>query len=255
MIRIAKEELTERLKKQSPAEIASDFGCHVATIHIKMKRFGITRSRHAHLINESFFSEWGYDMAYILGFTLADGSVNQSLHHNQLQFQIQAKDIEILNFIRSCIQPSSSIFQYSRINISGSQSNVVHVVFSSKKILENLAFYGYVPNKTYTELRLPNIPSKFLGDFIRGVFDGDGCITRTMDGKKILANISCNSSKFLEDIRDIIGFGHVSYNDKPPRLMFSSRSDMKKFYDLIYGNDLGFRLMRKYDKFKEIIDG
>jgi hypothetical protein len=76
-----------------------------------------------------------------------------------------------------------------------------------------------------------------------------------MDGKKILANISCNSSKFLEDIRDIIGFGHVSYNDKPPRLMFSSRSDMKKFYDLIYGNDLGFRLMRKYDKFKEIIDG
>ena len=38
----------------------------------------------------------------------------------------------------------------------------------------NLGF-GY--NKTYAELHIPNIPRELIRHFVRGYFDGDGCIT------------------------------------------------------------------------------
>jgi hypothetical protein len=192
-------------------------------------------------------------MAYILGFTLADGNVNTSLHHHQIAYQLQSNDEEILRYIKAVIQPTAKIYRYDRKNINGSISHVSHLVFSSKTMVRDLATLGCVPNKTYVDLRIPNIPKQFFGDFVRGVFDGDGCVTSS--GKKVSANISCNSARFLEDLVTIAGFGYVSYSDKPPRFVCASKSDIQRFYDLMYVNNLAFKLERKYTKFKEILYG
>ncbi|MEX0917621.1 MAG: hypothetical protein WDZ93_00525 [Candidatus Paceibacterota bacterium] len=43
----------------------------------------------------------------------------------------------------------------------------------SKKWVADLAHVGLLPNKT-RRMKLPEIPAAFLGDFVRGYFDGDG---------------------------------------------------------------------------------
>lgn len=245
---INKEWLIGKLQKFSPKQIANMIGCHPETIRKKMRLFNIKRSRHAHLINENFFSKWSYDMSYILGFTFADGSINTTKHHNKLCFQLHTKDIEILEFIISRIQPNRNIYRYERVD---SRSNKIYgyvmTDFSSKKIIDDLHSLGCIKNKTYCGIRLPNIPSKFLGSFIRGLFDGDGCIT---NGR---ADIVCSSVDFLNDIRQAIGFGKVCLSNKPPRICFYSKNDRQKLFNLIY--DDGFRLERKYVKYKEIMNG
>ena len=253
MIHITKELLINELKTKTPTQIAKQFGCHAETIRRKIKNFQIKRSRHSHLIHDTLFSQWNTDMAYILGFTLADGNVNTSLHHHQIAYQLQSGDEEILQYIKSVVQPTAKIYRYDRRNVNGSISHVSHLVFSSKAMVRDLETLGCVPNKTYVDLRMPNVPKQFLGDFVRGVFDGDGCVTSS--GKKAWANISCNSVRFLEDLVTNTGFGYVSYSDKPPRFVCASKSNMQRFYDLMYVNNLAFKLERKYIKFKEILYG
>lgn len=254
MIKIDRDWLVRELKTKTPKDISHEMGCHVETVRRKIREYNISRSRHSHLINENYFEEWSSNMSYILGFTFADGSINTSLHHNKLCYQIKNKDAEILKFIIKEIQPSRNYYSYSRNNESGSISEYVMVDFSSKKIVQNLIQLGCVPNKTYKDINLPKIPNHFFGDFLRGLFDGDGsinyCDRKGTNLKRVGCSISSNSSNFLEQIRETIGFGSISLHGTPA-LKFYSKGDIYNFYNIIYSSEC-FKLERKYDKFKEV---
>lgn len=253
---ISKEKLEELLKTMNPYEIAQIYNCNVETIRRRMRDYQINRSRHAHLINEEFFDTWSNDMAYILGFTFADGSVSTKLHHNKLVYQLKDSDREILDFIISKIQPSRNLYFYTRMDKrSGKVYNIVMTDFSSKKIIQSLAKLGCIPDKTYQKINLPIIPEEFLGDFLRGLFDGDGSINSGFyNGRyKVGCSICCHQKLFLEEIKNRIGFGNIT-NDKTPKISFSSKSDIKRFYNLLYKNNSTFCLSRKFSKFTEVIN-
>lgn len=191
---------------------------------------------------------------FILGFIFADGSINTSLHHNQINIQINPKDIEVLEFIKSKIQPSSNILQYEKFCKNTNKNYAVaRISFSSKKIVKDLINLGCVPGKTYKEIRVPNIPIEFYRDFIRGVFDGDGSIyISKKSSTKVGCFICCSSVSFLKDIKNIIGFGNINENESPARLSFYKKNNIQLFFDYMYNGN--FCLIRKFKKFKEAFD-
>lgn len=246
-----KQILENELKLKSVKELAKKYNVCVEYFRQYIRKIGIKRSRHEHLINEDFFKNINSDSAYILGFLFADGSINTSLHHNQLCIQINKNDIEIINFIKEKIQPSSKIYIYDRINKkTKNQYSVAHVTFSSKKLIKDLTDMGCVKNKTYKEIKVPNISQEFYADFIRGVFDGDGSIYITKDNKKFGCYICCSSISFIKDLQSMLGFGKINTKDYPFRITFNNKKDIKKFFDYIYNGN--FYLIRKFKKFKEV---
>ena len=72
--------------------------------------------------------------------------------------------------------------------------------FNSMSIRKEIEKYGIINNKTFKLKSLPhNLPEEFLIDYIRGYFDGDGCICETKENKVFMSFVSANK-EFLEDL-------------------------------------------------------
>ena len=252
---LSKDFLEQQLRTKSPSDISKEIGCCAETVRRRIKKLGIIRSKHSHLINEHFFKTWSKDMAYILGFAYADGSVGKFNNRQKLVFQLNPKDISILEYIISHIQPTRSIYRYERIQSQTKRPfSVIITDFSSKILVEDLIGLGCVENKTYTEIRVPTMPKDMLSHFIRGYFDGDGSAWYTVNQAgsiKCGANIVCSSISFLEDILKVIQFGKLTKNRNLPCIEFYSKDDFMSLYNFLY-SDGGFCLERKKDKLKLI---
>lgn len=129
------------------------------------------RGRTIHTIHHDYFNSIDSSLkAYILGFFMADGTieVNQSKKYC-IRFVQKEEDFEILSLIQREISPESKIGiitrgtkKYGRLSIT------------SWELGSALIALGLTPRKTYCEFLLPSIPSEFYKDLIRGYFDGDG---------------------------------------------------------------------------------
>lgn len=108
-----------------------------------------------------------------------------------------------------------------------------------------------MPRKTGKEF-VPNIPRKFLGPYIRGIFDGDGwvCLRRN----SVECGIVSTSIFFLEDLRTLMSsIGQIRTKKKRKDQtkilyewnMYSRHAEF--FRDFIYTD--GFSLDRKRNKF------
>ena len=106
-----------------------------------------------------------------------------------------SKDIELINYIKSQWQSGHPIHTDKKW---GCHTLSVY----SKKMAEKLISFGVVPQKTF-RTKYPSIPSKFNYDFIRGVFDGDGCVWTTRDIKKIRLQFA-GSFELLDKIAEIL---------------------------------------------------
>lgn len=253
-VALSKQALQEKLKKESPQQIADSLGCNVETIRRRIREYNIVRSRHSHLIKEDYFKEWSRNMSYILGFTYADGSINTTKHHSKLVFQLQKSDEEVLNFIKQEIQPNRRIYHYERFDNRTENTYAISMIdFSSKILIKDLKEIGIISNKTYDDRILPNIPNKYWWDFVRGWFDGDGSISINSNKKAESCYICCNSYNMLSQAQERMGFGVLSNSDNPSRLNFYSKADIQSLFHNMYNGN--FCLTRKFNKFKELING
>ncbi len=185
------------------------------------------------------------DKAYWLGFLYADGYNNTN--KNSVSLCLNIKDIDTLEKFSHFLQTDKKI----RFNNNRSKK----VVIENKKISRDLENLGMVKAKTHL-LRFPSIPQDLERHFIRGYFDGDGCITY---GNVISsnANISIVSTiQFLREIESRIGI-HFSYNkrhkdrkDDIYTLTTGGVSNLMIFYDFLYKNSTVY-MGRKKSKFDD----
>ena len=111
-------------------------------------------------------------MAYVLGFFAADGCI--TVHKNGGQFWcIQINDFTLLKSIREVIQSDHKI----SVRLSnGRKRNISYrMQVGSKEMCSDLRRLGFTERKTKS-LVIPNVPKKYLPNFVRGYFDGDGNI-------------------------------------------------------------------------------
>jgi len=141
----------------------------------------------------TFFRSWNTDMAYILGFLWASGSVRiKSTGAHVIEFA--NKDIDHLIAIANCIGEN-----YSQ-HIVDAVSQTYRIEFCSKEMYYDLRALGVTENKSTMDV--PTMAPEYLSHFARGITDGNGSLLWNA-GKPVL-QIYAAQEGFLADLADAI---------------------------------------------------
>ena len=195
---------------------------------------------HKYNINQDYFKTWSNNMAYILGCWFADGCI-----YNGRMFDItlHKKDKYILKKIAEELQFEGNL--YDSVDKQSSRIN-----FSCKVIYDDIVSLGGSERKSLT-LEFPNIPKEYLPDFIRGYFDGDGCVMQ-LKNNRLNSAFTCGNKKFLIKLLEILkeeaGIEGGSFDDSCYSLKFGKK-DTCRLGQYIYKNNPELFLQRKKNKF------
>jgi hypothetical protein len=156
--------------------IAVEVGVSSLTVRNSLKQFAIPirPEPRPHLIDCSGFVNLSSDWhAYWLGFIAADGCVyvDEQRHDYRLQIVLKLSDADHLRDFQRGIQASAPVI----VGFNG-QRDVAKITISDRFLVDALATWGIVPNKSLI-IRWPDhLPDALVPAFIRGYFDGNGTI-------------------------------------------------------------------------------
>lgn len=191
-------------------------------------------------INQDFFKTWTNDMAYVFGLWCADGCIYGG---KIFDITLHAKDKYILKKIAEKLQFEGPLYDY--VDRQAARLN-----FSCVVMYNDLIQLGGKENKSL-DLQFPNVPKEFLPDFIRGYFDGDGCIMN-LKNNRINSTFTSSSKDFLDSLLKILraeaGIEGGSYDPSSLSLRFGKK-DSIKLGAYMYKNDPELFLERKKKKF------
>lgn len=211
------------------------------------------KSPRTYKVNESYFKKIdSSEKAYWLGFLYADGNVSG----NCLKIRIKKDNdnLELLNFFKRSLDSEAKIKEGEQ-DSWGTITQYYQIEINSKAIVDDLKEKGCVPNKSLI-LKFPTpsqVPNKFLWDFLRGYFDGDGSITC---GSQYMISF-VGTKEVLEGIKGFLGLRVKPSKDKrhPDKniyiLEFGGNLQVLAFGEKLYKNASIF-LRRKYNKYLEL---
>lgn len=203
-------------------------------------------------VEESFFEKESPEMAYVLGFIAADGTVRKKA--NEIKITVAKKDAELLEKFKKLIGGRDIKFYQTA---DGYESATW--VFTSKKIKDKLAEYNIVPNKTFSFVFPKKLKKEYWIDFIRGYFDGDGSISTA--GPNAIRWQLCSATRdVLEVIKTFFEEDHnipkvsilITQRKQPLYYIQYSSTSTRKIYDVLYYKDC-LCLERKRKKFEELL--
>lgn len=200
-------------------------------------------------------------MAYVLGFFTADGNMLKNKRGAHfIEFQITDKDL--LEKIRKLLNSNHKITSRKR---NRNHKTSYRLQIGSKIIFNDLLRIGLTPNKSKT-IKLPNIPAKYFPHFVRGYFDGDGCVTfgffKKQDRKNkspvLLTRFTSGSKSILEALKKkltnlIKTGGSLNYSKNNAWVLSYSTNDSKKLFQYMYLNNMIKNLIylkRKYNIYR-----
>lgn len=214
------------------------------------------------------------EKAYVLGFFFADGYNSET----QLEFSQIEQDEDILVKINNALKSDIPLYSYK--NSSGNIKKVLRI--SSREMCKDISLLGGIKNKSLI-LQFPTcVPDSLIHHFIRGYFDGDGCI---WNGKRKKSIVKDNKSKtgyreriihnvkftftgcidLINSLQDLLVEKKVVKNKTKLNLSkakdkensrwctmeYSGRGQIKNLFDFLY-KDATIYGQRKYNKFQEI---
>lgn len=146
------------------------------------------------------------EKAYWLGFMYADGTVSSKTN----TIALGLKDQEHVEKFKQAIGAYNNKISVVTDNRFSQPCIMYDFSIRDSQLHDDLIAWGCVSNKSYVEeLRMPNINSEYIWDFLRGFFDGDGCITWSKNNNRY--TISWTGNKyFLQDIRKLCQKDKVS---------------------------------------------
>jgi hypothetical protein len=212
-------------------------------------------------VNEKFFKKWSSIMAYLLGYIYADGHLIDTPQMRGKYLNITSIDKDSILRIRNWLSSKHRIL-IKKSHFSGSKDCFV-LRIGSHKIYNDLFGLGLYPNKSLT-INLPKIPQKYFWHFIRGYFDGDGCVYLEKKlnkiGKPIIKRIriifTSGSLVFLEEMnREINEFiklnGKIYKSKRSYQLVYNSKDSVLIFKKIYEGTSKNSFFMRKFKIFEE----
>lgn len=182
------------------------------------------------------------EKAYWLGMLLSDGN----LYKTQMTLKLQRKDRSILEKFKKSLNSEHPIHD----GISSEGHEFSSFFIGSKKLAAQLKKLGVIPNKTFT-VEFPSLNKEFNSHFIRGYFDGDGCMYNFE--RQHTWSIYSSSEKFLPElIRIISDEVKIKCNNYKNTVAISSKSSITALEKYLYDNATIF-LERKRNKILEAI--
>ena len=240
-------------------QIAKIYNTDRHTIGRVLKRNRIVIDKRIYSCNEHYFDIIDtQDKAYILGLFWSDGH-NDTIR-KKITIQLQERDKEILEDINILIDSDRPLWLSPLHDKNENWQNTYTLTIQSKHMSNILENYGMVKRKSLV-LEFPLcINESLYRHFIRGYFDGDGCISCNQN-KNYLQMSMFGTPMVCGTISDIckkIGIKTFIYNNKNRNPMvctfgITNIKDRIKFFDWIY-DDANLKLKRKYNKYYQFIN-
>lgn len=206
------------------------------------------------------------DKAYWLGFLYADGAITKfykkdgTIRSMTLEISLKYEDKIHLEKFRECIKSDVPIFERI-IKLNGKEYKSARIQINNTRFCRNLCNVGCIPQKTY-KLEFPSnniVPHPLMRDFIRGFFDGDGCIcTYECAGSSCIVSTITGRPEMLHSIVDYLisqsvirtmpAFIKKSKQNFACDVRFSGKDNNKDLLDYLY-KDSNLYLDRKYNKY------
>jgi len=201
-------------------------------------------------INESFFSTWSPEMAYVLGLLITDGCVSKAGN-----VSLCINDRDLLEKVKIALGSEH------KITPSNYQKGLYYFHFAREKLVRDLRKLCVVPRKSLI-VKFPDVPQDFLSHFIRGVFDGDGSVFFDKRRPKfpLRSKFVSSSESFVRKLQS-----SLEYLGMPGRTIYKQRTKNGWSYMFIYDHKNSVRLFnilyseatnelfleRKYTRFLE----
>lgn len=266
MKRMSKSEIEELIKMYETGEynfkqLDIHFDRGLGTCRGLLERRGhkaksISEINRKYSLNEEYFNIIDSEnKAYFLGFLYADGC--NFPEGTRIVIGLAEKDKEILDKFNILLNYSRPL-QYRKPTNNSAAQYVLTI--SSKKISNKLSELGVVKAKSLI-LTFPNwLDSKLYNHFIRGYFDGDGCITssspnRNKGGKKSDVKWSIvGTEDFVSEVQKImikeldLNKTRIKKHRNAFYLEYKGGKQIRRIKEWLYNNSTIF-LERKYNKF------
>src|SRR3990172_7525128 len=196
-------------------KIADIFHRDESAISIRLRKIGLKKRsnsvyRRRKFFNNSYFNSIDSEhKAYWLGFLMADGCLYQRNNRNHVQktVQLYVMDKEVpYKFIQSIEGNFKPSFN----------KGVWGVTLDSPEMFNSLNSLGCTPKKSLT-LKFPVINISIVNHFIRGYFDGDGCVytytpknySNTSTIYRSIGVSICGTLEFLTVLHGYINLGNI----------------------------------------------
>jgi hypothetical protein len=226
-------------------EIANDLNVTFHTISNILEKYGIRRNNRYKnkSLNIDYFSKIDtYDKAYFLGFLITDGNISG----NAVRLSLSIKDKDILNIFKSKLNSSNKLYY---------RKSKPEVIISNKsnKMVNDLALYGVIPNKTGKEY-IPSIDTNLISHLFRGLLDGDGWISSKSHQLGFCGSKIC-VTQFRDFLVKTLNVYNVAVLQTQPHLWqvsWASKRDIIHICEYIYADKKDCFLDRKYQEFLKI---
>jgi len=198
-------------------ELAKKHNICISSIYNILKKYDIKKTtvhkNRKYTLNEHYFEKIdSEDKAYFLGLIYADGNINPD--NSTIRLRLQERDKYILEKLNEKCNSNRPL----RLNKFKAENwqNSSDLSLSSVKMFNDIQDKGCFINKTFS-LKFPTekqVPIHLQNHFIRGVFDGDGCIySGKLNAFSIIGTID-----LLKEIQKIlVKECKLSYNKIPPK--------------------------------------
>lgn len=210
-----------------------------------------------HKVNEKYFDKINsQEKAYWLDFLWADGSIyktaTRSSGNNRLNITQQKSEIDHLKKFKKSINCDYDIKV---------KRNECRLEINSRYLCKQLEKYGYDIKEK--RIHIPNIEPQYIRHFIRGYFDGDGCISiyqqrykgyninkqefSITGNKALLEEIKKEFEKSINTTSNL-KFKTYKRTNKAVTLRYGKQADIEKLFYYLYQNST-IHLERKYNNF------
>lgn len=198
------------------------------------------------------------EKAYWLGFLYADGGLNEKKH--EIRINLKSDDsFHLTKFLFALHALTYPINQQFKI-LGDKSFPISYIQMVDHQMINDLINKGCTPNKTFT-VKFPTeeqVPKHLLSHFIRGVFDGDGTLSKTKapNGIRDVYHLGFLGTKdLINGIKDYLGLNHLKSikNNKIYGLYISGNKQILRLLNQIYQDSYyEIELDRKKERYNEL---
>ena len=239
-------------------EISQKLNVTRQSISKQLKKIGVKvlRANIMKDLNENVFDSIDTEeKAYWLGFLFADGNISNK--NNYIRINLSKKDKKHLEKLKMFLNYERDVLDYE----TKQGYNISRMSVSNKHLWNKLNELGCTPNKSLT-LKFPkcvfNEKQELIRHFLRGYFDGDGCLSFRDKEHKRPTIYLLGTVDFLREMETLIPFKplkniylkHKNKNNFITGVWSKEGKTAYEFAKYLYENSTIF-LDRKYDVYLE----
>lgn len=240
-------------------EIADKLNRTTTAVNLKASRLGLKKRFE---YNRRFFSIIDTEeKAYWLGFIWADGciSIVPETNSGELRVELQVNDKNHLKKFNKSLNGNLQVKTRIRTNCfdgkyADREYKTAFLRVHSIDMVNDLVNIGCVEHKSYI-IGIPNLNDELMWHFVRGFFDGDGCVCYIDNKTSVRCDFTSVSTNLVNKLRTWLysqGINtYISMDRNKYRLCVAGKDNNFKFLSALYDNATIY-LDRKYYKQKNI---